>query len=371
MTTTDFSQANMQQLKRAKVVDDLPQRLQAWFRAKVAHAHDLVLASIDRSSGAAGMSAEIFIVTARWSDGRTGEACQRKFVVRAEINAPTNATANANHMIATLKILGRQTDLPVPKMYWAEHDRGVLGGPFCVMEFLEGIVAPDSPPFTARGWVFDGTPEQRRRMYRSGIRFLTRLHQLDWEALGLDYLLRTEQGSSQTAWQLNHAIALYDSAVEGKRGEFEDSAIRWLQSHLPTDEHLRVAWIDSRPGNILWRNFEFSGALDWEMVTLLNPAYDVSLWLYADYNFAEGAGIKRLPGMMQRDEFIETYEDLAGTRLHDYAFFEVFSAFRSHAIVANMIAIWERGGQHLYGEGITVHNCPTLNSFREIASRQV
>jgi aminoglycoside phosphotransferase (APT) family kinase protein len=371
MTKEDFSNANMQQLKRAKVVEDLPQRLQAWFGTKVRHARNLELVSIDRSSGAAGMSAEIFIVTARWTDGTNGAARQQKFVVRAEINAPTNATANANQMIATLKILGSRTDLPVPKMFWAEHDRSVIGGPFCVMEFLEGIVAPDSPPFTAQGWVFDGTPEQRRRMYLSGIRFLSRLHQLDWEALGLDYLLHTEQGSSQTAWHLNQSIALYDSAVEGRRGEFEDTAIRWLQIRLPAEEHLRVAWIDSRPGNILWKDFELSGALDWEMVTLLNPAYDVSLWLYADYNFAEGAGIKRLPGMMERDEFIETYENIADTRLHDYAFFEVLSAFRSHAIVANMIAIWERSGQHLYGAGITVHNCPTLNSFREIASRQV
>lgn len=370
MTTQDLSKANMQQLKRAKVVEDIPQRLDAWFKTRITNAGNVRLVSCNRSSGEAGMSAEIFIVTVCWDDLTTNKSRQEKYVVRAEINAPNNASANTNYMISALKILGK-TGLPIPEVLWAEHDKSVLGGPFCVMEFLEGIVAADSPPFTIGGWVHDATEQQRRKMYLSGITFLTKLHQLDWEQLGLDYLLKRQAGVSHTEWFINQAIEIYDQAVEGKRGEYEKTTIKWLKENLPEDENLKISWSDSRPGNMLWKDFELVGALDWEMVTLLDPAYDVSLWLYSDYNFAEGSGIKRLPGMLERDEFVETYESIAGVKLKNFDFYEVFSAFRSHAVVGNMIAIWEKSGQHLFGEGITIENCPTAKSYREIVARHI
>jgi aminoglycoside phosphotransferase (APT) family kinase protein len=371
VATQDFSKAAMQQLKRAKVVEDMPQRLQAWLASRIPDARNVELVSVRRASPEAGMSAEIFILIVRWQDTITGDTREEKYVLRAEVNASTNAGANFNTMIAALKLLGQHSDLPIPNVYWAEHDRRVIGGPFCIMQFLDGVVAPDSPPFTTKGWVFDATPEQRRTMWHSGIRFLTRLHQVEWERLGLDFLIQQRGSVSHTETLLNQTIAIYDGAVEGRRDEYEESTIRWLQTHLPADECLRVSWSDSRPGNMLFKDFEMVGALDWEMCTLLNPAYDVSIWLYTDHLFSEAVGIPRLAGMLERSEILDTYERFAGVPFQNFAYYEVMAAFRCHAVVANMIAIWERAGQHLYGPAITVRDCPSLTAYRTITSRHI
>ena len=47
----------------------------------------------------------------------------------------------------------------------------------------------------------------------------------------------------------------------------------------------------------------------------------------------------------------------------------MLSAFKCHAIVANMVALWERKGQHFYGEGFDVQNNPIFLAFRGIAER--
>lgn len=360
-----------EQLKRSVDVTDLPLRLQRWFSEKITDGKDIEVLSVQRTSGEAGLSADMFIVTLRWTHRSTGEARTEKVILRAEIQAPNNPLSNSRHMIAALQRLSTRTNLPVPKILWVEEDRSVVGGPFCVMEFLHGKVAPDSPPFSAKGWVAEATREQRTRMCRSGVTFLTRLHALDWKPLDMDFMLQSENGLSHTATVVTKAIALYDEAVEGRRGDFEHTVITWLQQNVPAVENLRVSWGDSRPGNMLFDDFELVGALDWEMVTLLNPAYDVGLWLYADYMLTEAAGLERLPGMMMRDELLREYETRAGAALEDFAYFEVLAAFRSYAVMMNMMKTWERGGQPMFGEGVTLENVPPRKAFVFVASRHV
>ena len=43
-----------------------------------------------------------------------------------------------------LKALGDHTDVPVPKVYCLCTDASVIGTPFYIMEYLEGIIYPDS-----------------------------------------------------------------------------------------------------------------------------------------------------------------------------------------------------------------------------------
>ena len=39
-----------------------------------------------------------------------------------------------------MKILGEQSSIPVPRMFWMEEDESVLGAPFYVMERVEGRI---------------------------------------------------------------------------------------------------------------------------------------------------------------------------------------------------------------------------------------
>ncbi len=349
-------------------IENLPGRLENWFRDQLDDASNVKIKSLSRASEASGMSAQIFIVNLQWRT-KGGNTEEKKYVVRAETTKAANPASNTVDMISALKILGSKTDLPIPMVYWSEYDPDHIGGPFFVMEYLEGIVAADSPPFTVEGWVKDATAGQRRKMYRSGLEFLAKFHELDWRALGLDFLLKSHGVKSQTEWCLDEAIRYYDEAVDGNRGEYETAAINWLRENRPARENLRLAWTDSRPANSLWKDFELVGALDWEMVTLMDPASDVAVWYFSDTAHTESLGLERLPGMCTREEFISIYEEYSGTRLLNYDYYEMLSAFKCHAIVANMVALWERKGQHFYGEGFDVQNNPIFLAFRGIAER--
>lgn len=43
-----------------------------------------------------------------------------------------------------LKALGAYTDVPVPKVFCLCTDASVIGTPFYIMEYLEGVIYPDN-----------------------------------------------------------------------------------------------------------------------------------------------------------------------------------------------------------------------------------
>ena len=96
----------------------------------------------------------------------------------------------------TMRILGEHTDVPVPRMRWAESDTSVIGRTFFVMDRLTGEVAGDAPPYTVEGYVMDMDVSSRRAWHRNGIGAMARVHAVDWRALGLDYLDQPHHGAT-------------------------------------------------------------------------------------------------------------------------------------------------------------------------------
>ena len=47
---------------------------------------------------------------------------------------------------------------PVPTVRWYETDPTVLGAAFFVMDYVDGLVPPDNPPYHVAGWLHDVTP---------------------------------------------------------------------------------------------------------------------------------------------------------------------------------------------------------------------
>ena len=75
------------------------------------------------------------------------------------------------------------SDVPMPGLYWLEHDPAVLGMPFFVMERLRGVV-----PVQWRGndpAIFP-SDEARREIGLQFVDIEARIHGVDWRAAGLD-----------------------------------------------------------------------------------------------------------------------------------------------------------------------------------------
>ena len=112
--------------------------------------------------GATGFSNETIIVDATHG-GQT-----EKLVVRV---APTGYTlfpdAAFAEQYAILVTLAAKTSIPVPTVRWYETDSAVLGAPFFIMDFVEGLIPPDNPPYTMDGWLKEASPELQQPVKKS------------------------------------------------------------------------------------------------------------------------------------------------------------------------------------------------------------
>ncbi len=179
-------------------------QLTEWMAAKLPAADGLELSELSGPTST-GFSNDTLLFDATWTEGDVAHA--DGFVARVRPSGyqifPEVDVALQYHV---MKILGEQTDVPVPRMWWLEEDESVLGAPFYVMSKVDGRIPTDNPPYTIEGWVHDAAPEQQERLWWTGIDTMARVHRLDWRALGFDFLDRPELGRPG----LDQQLAYYD-----------------------------------------------------------------------------------------------------------------------------------------------------------------
>lgn len=361
---TKSTEFDVKKLEKSSSLE-LQSNLTTWLADSAPPSLQGKLLSFDSPSADSGRSGDTFIVSIDHNDKSRG---LKKYVLRAELGSTGCPDANFDNMLTAHKILGSVDGLPVPGVVHGESGSEILGGPFFVMDFCEGVAAPDSPPFTTAGWVYDATPEQRKSLCRSAIEFLVKLHQLDWRDLGLDALLRKDSDATQAEQHLNFLVDIYDKALDGKSHDVGAASIDWLYANLPQSENLCMTWGDCRPGNGLWKDFQLSAALDWEMCGISEAGTDIGLWLFSESAITDALDIPRLDGMMMRNEFLDEYERLAGTPVSNFSFFEVFSAFRTYVIVTDMMKMYERQGQEFLGPAFDTSNSPYATAMQSLLS---
>ena len=159
--------------------------LMTWLRDRL-DADDVRLSDIT-APAFTGFSNETLLFDVDWT--ATGRAHRQGMVARVK---PTGYTIFLESVFEeqyrVMEALGRHTDVLVPPVVGYESDESVLGAPFFVMEKIDGRIPEDNPPYHTEGWVTDIAPADRETMWWSGIDQMARVHQVDWHALGLDFL---------------------------------------------------------------------------------------------------------------------------------------------------------------------------------------
>lgn len=313
--------------------EDTRATLVDWLSRRMPDARDIAVPElvVPQSSG---FSNETFLFDATWSeDGAPREA---QLVLRAqpqEFGLFPNIDV-IRQQFETMRCLGEHTDVPVPKVRWAEENPEVLGQPFFVMDRITGQVPADNPPYTSGGFVIDLSPADRRALHESGLEAMTRVHRVDWRAVGLDFLDRPEHGAAGPEQLRNYFEHYYHWAQEGKPHPVCDAAWQWLDGHWPDDgEYLDMTWGDARLGNLMFQGTRCVAVFDWEMAAIANAESDLGWWLFMQRFHTEGHGVPLPEGLLGRRELIERWERKVGRPATHIDFYEVLGGFHFSVIM--------------------------------------
>ena len=289
--------------------------------------------TVESGVDATGMSSETIILTARWEED--GRPIEQKLVARV---APTAEDVQVfpsyrlDHQFEVIRQVGDLTDIPVPRVRWIENTGDVLGKPFFLMDYVDGVVPPDMMPYTfGNNWFADASAEQQRELQDATVGVLAKLHSIPDAEKAFPFLSESREGTALQR-HFNWVKSWYDFAVPDiGRSPLLERTFEWLQEHWPKEVAARepvLLWGDARIGNVLYRDFAPVAVLDWEMVTLGPRELDVAWMIFAHMVFQELAGLATLPGLpevMREDDVRATYQQLTGVELDDLHWFYVYS----------------------------------------------
>jgi aminoglycoside phosphotransferase (APT) family kinase protein len=231
------------------------------------------------------------------------------------------------------------TEVPVPKMVLYCDDRSIVGTPFYVMERIDGDVHHDC---TLRSVEY----EHRRPMYHSLAHTLARLHNVDFNAIGLsDYGKSGNYFARQVArWSKQWTLS------QTRDDKNVERLIEWLPRSVPDDETTTIAHGDYRLGNAIFhRGLPIvAGVLDWELSTLGHPLADLAHCCIAWHSSSDEYGGLRdcnlaEAGIPDRAEFESVYYEFAGHGQRMTNFHMAFALFR-FAVIFEGIASRAKAG---------------------------
>ncbi|KZS59491.1 phosphotransferase family protein [Mycobacterium ostraviense] len=290
--------------------------------------------NVESGVDSTGMSSETIIVTARWH--QDGQPIEQKLVVRvapAATDVPVFPSYRLDHQFEVIRRVGELTDVPVPNVRWIEPTGDVLGTPFFLMDYVDGVVPPDVMPYTfGNNWFADASAERQRELQDATVAVLATLHSIPDAESTFGFLAKDFAGDSALRRHFNWVRAWYDFAVPDiGRSPLLERTFDWLDDNWPHEAAARrpvLLWGDARVGNVMYRDFRPVAVLDWEMVTLGPRELDVAWMIYAHLVFQGLAALATLPGLpdvMREDDVRATYERLTGAELGDLHWFYVYS----------------------------------------------
>src|SRR5215469_9540104 len=222
------------------------------------------------------------------------------------------------------------TAVPVPATLASCHDPDIIGAPFYLMRFIDGLViraAQGGPALS---------PEQASDLSNLMAETLASIHGVDLEVAGLadfgrpaGYLAR-----QLSRWQRKREL----SNTRELPGYAE--LVQRLAAGLPDD--------DSADGTLVHGDFRLDNCLvqlsppprvaavvDWEMSTLGDPLADLGLtlmyWRDAPLGppgVSVGATVTGLPGFWSREQFAARYAELTGRDVSGIGYYIAFGYFK-------------------------------------------
>lgn len=242
------------------------------------------------------------------------------------------------HVLATAHDMRREhrviralhgTAVPVPEPLLLCEDESVLGAPFYVMEYVEGV------PYRTADQLAPLGPERTRRAVLGLVDTLVDLHAVDPAAVGLGDFGRPEGFLDRQLRRWGKQLA----ASRGRDLPGIDELHGALGRALPDSPAPTVVHGDFRLDNVLIGGPDdtIRAVLDWEMSTLGDPLTDLGLLaMYsADLGMADSpvSTTSGAPGHPSPAELIERYAARSGRDTAAIAWYTAFAWFKLAVIL--------------------------------------
>lgn len=314
-----------------------------WLAARLGGPVDLAA----RGRPGSGFSADNLIFTAT-AGGRTTTHVLRVDSSGAQPYPEQSAGLGTGVGLQYAVMQALRPGLPVAPVLGVEHDTAVVGAPFMVMDFVDGVVPKETPPYTVEGFYLDADPGLRTAMITHGLQALAAVHAVPWRERDLAVLdVASEPPGS--ARQLELWDAHLRNGLRGRTADIFDAALARLRAELPPQPSAAdvvLLWGDARLGNMIWDPAQgIPRALtDFEGAALGERELDLGWWLMADRWMHEGSGVGRLAGEPSRDEQVAIYASAAGHPVAQLDWYELFAAYRFATTVVFVMNQWEQAG---------------------------
>jgi aminoglycoside phosphotransferase (APT) family kinase protein len=269
-------------------------------------------------------------ITAHVRDATGGELVVRRPPLHGVL--PTAHDMGREHRI--IAALG-PTPVPVPDAIAYCADADVIGAPFYVMSYVDGIVLHDDA--TALAELGEAA---RAHSGESLVDALVALHAVDIDAVGLGDLARRDE---LVARQLKRWHAQFE-ASKTRAVPAVDRVHGLLAARIPPQTESTVVHGDFRLGNcIVDRSGDVRAVLDWEICTLGDPRADVgyvlATWAEAgDPLRADDHNPTLAPGFTTRDVLLARYAERSGRDVGAIPYFVAFSFWRLACILEGVLA---------------------------------
>jgi aminoglycoside phosphotransferase (APT) family kinase protein len=220
----------------------------------------------------------------------------------------------------------RPTGFPAPEVLAICPGREVIGAPFYLMSYVEGVTLDDEIP-PAYG-------EEAPEVIASELMLvLGQLHAIDAAAGEIADLGRPDG-------YLGRQFSLFSDLLDKTRNRplpALDRVTAWLGARLPEQHGSTVVHGDYRLGNTMFEASRprLAAVLDWEMATLGDPLVDVgycsAMWSVStdpDTPMSELTPLTRRPEFPGRDFLRDSYGATVGRPIGDLRWYEVFAVWK-------------------------------------------
>ena len=238
------------------------------------------------------------------------------------------------------------TAVPVARPVVLCQDTGVIGAPFYLMEWVDGVVFRSSEDAKIL------TPAQTGLVSERFVEMLATIHGLDTDAVGLGgfgrpagYMAR-QLARWQRQWELSvtrdvpgyaDLVARLEAGLPDQGGAEAGSAAGTL---VHGDFRVDNMLIDPAPQP------RIAAVVDWEMSTLGDPLADLGLSLVYWTEAGEedllppsaGATVTTAPGFLTRDQIAARYASLTGRDLSRLDYYMAFGCFKLAVVLEGINA---------------------------------
>jgi aminoglycoside phosphotransferase (APT) family kinase protein len=282
-------------MARTKKIDDFQQRLAEYLAAVTKQEVE-----IETLQPFVGASRESWLVKAEIGDA------DQQFVLRIDPLMPlADKSLERDQEFRVMKAV-HDVGVLMPRPRWYCLEPVILGAPFYITDFVDGIAAPKD--VVGKSDLADARKALPTQMGEQ----LAKIHAIDPASLKLDFLPRPRAGFSpaqETIAQLRGVILKLN--LHNPTFEF---GLRWLEQNAPKTEKPTLLHGDFRVGNLLVNSKGLSGILDWELARMGDPLEDLAWPCVREWR--HGKGDLQLGGVSKREPFIKAYE-LASKRTVD------------------------------------------------------